>query len=148
MDAGRVQMLRHDRRVEPGATPRRPISTSPTRIGKVQTRLHSGLFFDETATLCHWHVPATHYLEAWSDARTVDGTVSIVQPLIQPLYTGKSAHEIVATMSEMPDRAGYDIVREFWMRSRRHVRRRRVRKAWRGWLHDGIDPGHGASAGR
>ena len=76
--------------------------------------MHSGLFFDETATLSHWHIPAAHYLEAWSDARTIDGTVSIVQPLIQPLYGGKSAHEVIATMSERPERAGYDVVREYW----------------------------------
>ena len=63
-------------------------------MSKVALRVHSGLFFDETATLSHWHVPAAHYLEAWSDARTIDGTVSIVQPLIQPLYGGKSAHEV------------------------------------------------------
>ena len=83
-------------------------------IRSVALRIHSGLFFDETARLCHWHIPAAHYLEAWSDARTIDGTVSIVQPLIQPLYGGKSAHEIVATLSERPERNGYDIVREFW----------------------------------
>ena len=62
----------------------------------------------------HWHVPAAHYLEAWSDVRSIDGTVSIVQPLIQPLYGGKSAHEVVATLSERPERNGYDIVREYW----------------------------------
>ena len=76
--------------------------------------MHSGLFFDETATLSHWHIPAAHYLEAWSDARTIDGTVSIVQPLIQPLYGGKSAHEVIATMSDRPERNGYDVVREYW----------------------------------
>ena len=81
---------------------------------KVALVVHSGLFFDETATLSHWHVPATHFLEAWSDARTLDGTVSIVQPLIQPLYGGKSAHELIAAMSDRPERAGYDIVREYW----------------------------------
>ena len=83
-------------------------------IQKVALRMHSGLFFDETARQCQWHIPAAHYLEAWSDARTIDGTTSIVQPLIQPLYGGKSAHEIVATLSDRPERNGYDIVREYW----------------------------------
>ena len=116
INAGRVQML-----VIVGES--NPVQTAPADLkfaeamSKVQTRFHSGLFFDETATLCHWHVPAAHYLEAWSDARTVDGTVSIVQPLIQPLYGGKSAHEIVQTLLERPERPGYDLVREFWMAS-------------------------------
>ena len=114
MNAGRVQML-----VIVGES--NPVQTAPADLNfadamsKVQTRFHSGLFLDETATLCHWHVPAAHYLEAWSDARTVDGTVTIVQPLIQPMYGGKSAHEIVQTLLERPERNGYDIVREYWM---------------------------------
>ena len=39
--------------------------------------------------LCHWHIPETHYLESWSDARAYDGTVTIIQPLIAPLYDGQ-----------------------------------------------------------
>ncbi len=113
IDAGKVQML-----VIIGES--NPVLSAPAdfkfaeAMGKVALRIHSGLFNDETATLSQWHVPAAHYLEAWSDARTIDGTVSIVQPLIQPMYGGKSAHEIVATMSDRPERAGYDIVREYW----------------------------------
>ena len=116
INAGRVQML-----IIIGES--NPVQTAPADLkfaeamSKVQTRFHSGLFVDETATLCHWHVPAAHYLEAWSDARTIDGTVSIVQPLIQPMYGGKSAHEIVQTLLERPERPGYDLVREFWMAS-------------------------------
>jgi Fe-S-cluster-containing dehydrogenase component len=114
MNAGRVQML-----LIVGES--NPVQTAPADLNfadamsKVQTRFHSGMFLDETATLCHWHVPAAHFLEAWSDARTVDGTVSIVQPLIQPMYNGKSAHEIVQTLLERPERSGYDLVREYWM---------------------------------
>ncbi len=83
-------------------------------IQSVALRIHSGLFFDETARQCQWHIPAAHYLEAWSDARTIDGTVSIVQPLIQPLYGGKSAHEMIATLSDRPERNGSDVVRDYW----------------------------------
>jgi MoCo/4Fe-4S cofactor protein with predicted Tat translocation signal len=113
INAGSVQML-----VIIGES--NPVHTAPAdlkfaeAIRKVNLVVHSGMFFDETATYSHWHIPAAHYLEAWSDARSIDGTVSIVQPLIQPLYGGKSAHEIVATMSDRPERAGYDIVREYW----------------------------------
>ena len=113
IDAGRVQML-----VIIGES--NPVMSAPAdfkfaeAMNKVALRVHSGLFFDETATLSHWHVPTAHYLEAWSDARSFDGTVSIVQPLIQPLYGGKSAHEIIATLSDRPERNGYDVVREFW----------------------------------
>ncbi len=113
IDAGRVQML-----VIIGES--NPVLSAPAdfkfaeAMSKVALRIHSGLFFDETATLSHWHVPGTHYLEAWSDARSFDGTVSIVQPLIQPLYGGKSAHEVLATLSDRPERNGYDVVREYW----------------------------------
>ena len=67
--------------------------------GKVPLRVHHGLYQDETAELCQWHVPATHELESWGDARAYDGTVSIIQPLIAPLYNGKSAIEFVALLS-------------------------------------------------
>jgi MoCo/4Fe-4S cofactor protein with predicted Tat translocation signal len=141
MDAGRVQLL-----LMIGES--NPVLTAPAdlkfadAIAKVAMRAHSGLFLDETATLSHWHVPGTHYLEAWSDARTIDGTVSIVQPLIQPMYGGKSAHEVVATLSETPDRPGYDIVRDFWMRQPQgSTDAAAFEKAWRVWLHDGLIPG-------
>ena len=57
-------------------------------------RAHLGLYEDETSALCQWHIPEAHFLEAWSDVRSDDGTVTIIQPLIAPLYGGKSAHEV------------------------------------------------------
>lgn len=83
--------------------------------GKVPTRVHLGHHFDETAEICQWHVPAKHYLESWADARAFDGTVSLVQPLVEPLYDGKSATEVLQLFfRENFDKKDYDIVREYW----------------------------------
>ena len=113
MDAGRVQMLLMIGEAN-------PVFTAPAdwkfgdALKRVPLRAHSGLFYDETAEQCQWHVPSTHYLEMWSDARSFDGTVSIVQPLLQPMYGGKSPHEVIATLSDRAERTGYDVVREYW----------------------------------
>src|SRR6185436_4627907 len=86
-------------------------------LGKVRLRAHVGQYEDETAEKCQWHVPEAHYLEMWSDVRADDGTVTIVQPLIAPLYNGKSLHEILAAFAESGgERPGYDVVREYWAR--------------------------------
>jgi len=83
-------------------------------IRRVKLAIHLGLYEDETSELCHWHIPAAHFLESWSDARAYDGTVSIVQPLIAPLYDGKTAHEMLAVLSGQPNRTSHDIVHDFW----------------------------------
>jgi molybdopterin-containing oxidoreductase family iron-sulfur binding subunit len=80
---------------------------------KVALRVHLGLYEDETAARCHWHIPEAHYLESWSDVRADDGTVTIIQPLIAPLYGGKSAHEVIAALSGA-ERPAYDLVRAYW----------------------------------
>ena len=77
-------------------------------------RLHYGLHQDETAELCQWHVNAAHALEAWSDGRAYDGSVCLVQPLIAPLYDGKSAHEVVAALMGQSTLTGYEILRTYW----------------------------------
>jgi molybdopterin-containing oxidoreductase family iron-sulfur binding subunit len=69
---------------------------------KVPRRIHLGLYRDETAQLCDWHLPMAHALESWSDLRAWDGTVSIVQPLIEPLYAGRSMHQLLAAMLGQP----------------------------------------------
>jgi MoCo/4Fe-4S cofactor protein with predicted Tat translocation signal len=84
------------------------------RLNKVKLRAHLSLYNNETSDICHWHIPATHYLESWGDARSYDGTVTIVQPLIAPLYEGRTAHEVLALFSENYDRKPYDIVKEYW----------------------------------
>jgi MoCo/4Fe-4S cofactor protein with predicted Tat translocation signal len=87
------------------------------RMNKIPLRIHLGQYVDETAELCHWHVTEKHYLEAWGDTRAFDGTVTIVQPLVQPLYGGKSAHEVAQVFfRENFDRTDLDIVKDFWPR--------------------------------
>ena len=81
------------------------------KSSKVALRVYLGLYQNETAQLCHWNINEAHYLEAWSDARAYDGTVSLVQPLIAPLYAGKSAHELLSALLGEQTPAGYDIVR-------------------------------------
>jgi molybdopterin-containing oxidoreductase family iron-sulfur binding subunit len=101
-----------------------PVYSAPGDLGlrqkimRAKLRVHLGLYADETAQLCHWHIPEAHYLEAWSDARAYDGTVSIVQPLIAPLYRGRSKHEFLAAFTERAEASGYELVREFWRANR------------------------------
>ena len=77
-------------------------------------RIHHGLYADETAAFCQWHLPATHYLENWGDGRAADGTATLVQPLIEPLYGGKSWIELLALVAGRGEVKGHDVVREHW----------------------------------
>ncbi|MCI0415384.1 TAT-variant-translocated molybdopterin oxidoreductase [bacterium] len=106
-------------------------------LGKIDLRIHLSLYNDETSDICHWHIPEAHFLEMWSDARAYDGTVSIIQPLITPLYGGKSAHELFAAMSGSLDPNGYDIVRSYWQQQAPAD----FEKFWRRSLHDGVIAG-------
>ncbi|HEX7004407.1 MAG TPA: TAT-variant-translocated molybdopterin oxidoreductase [Trueperaceae bacterium] len=97
-----------------------PVYTAPGSVDfaaaleRVPFSAHLGLYYDETAELCSWHVPQAHYLETWSDIRAFDGTVTIMQPLISTFYGGRSEHELLATALGEPDARSYDIVREYW----------------------------------
>jgi MoCo/4Fe-4S cofactor protein with predicted Tat translocation signal len=107
-------------------------------MDKVPLRIHLGLYEDETAERCHWHIPEAHPLEAWSDARAVDGTVSIVQPLIAPLYGGTSVHELLAGFTARQDETAYDTVRERW---KAELGAADFEKRWPRALHDGVVAG-------
>jgi MoCo/4Fe-4S cofactor protein with predicted Tat translocation signal len=104
------------------------------KSNKVPLRVHLGLYQNETAELCQWHVNQAHELEAWGDARAYDGTVSIIQPLIAPLYNGKSALEFVALLSGQADASGYDLVRAYWQKQHTGAD---FEQFWRKSLHDG-----------
>ncbi|MBI4459620.1 MAG: molybdopterin oxidoreductase, partial [Acidobacteria bacterium] len=136
MDAGKVEWL-----VILGGN---PVYNAPVdfefgrRLLGIPVRMHLGLYPDETSALCHWHIPEAHYLEAWSDTRAFDGAASIVQPLIAPLWNGKSAHELLAAFTDQPERSGYDIVREYWKTQRSETD---FEFFWRKSLNDGIVEG-------
>src|SRR6185437_1753992 len=97
-----------------------PVYTAPaslnflTAMRKARLVVRVGQFFDETSRWSHWHIPETHFLETWSDTRAFDGTTTIQQPLIEPLYYGKSGHEVLSILIGKPDENGHEIVKEFW----------------------------------
>jgi molybdopterin-containing oxidoreductase family iron-sulfur binding subunit len=83
-------------------------------MAKVPHTIALGHSVDETSSRAEWHIPRAHYLESWGDARAVGGTLSVVQPLILPLFGGRTAVELLGLMIVDKDRPGYDIVRETW----------------------------------
>ena len=105
---------------------------------RVRLRVHLGLYDNETSHLCHWHINAAHYLESWGDIRAYDGTASIIQPLIAPLYDGKSPSEILAILLGQPGRTTHDLVRNYWQRQNLA---KDFEPFWERALHDGIIAG-------
>jgi molybdopterin-containing oxidoreductase family iron-sulfur binding subunit len=59
-----------------------------TGLGRVKTSIHLADYVNETSQKTTWHIPRAHFLEAWGDTLTWDGTVTLAQPLIAPLYGG------------------------------------------------------------
>jgi len=79
--------------------------------------LHLAMYCNETSTACKWHVPKTHELEHWSDLRAFDGTITIVQPLLLPLYNGCSPHRLLSWLLADSPQDPYDMLRQFHQRS-------------------------------
>ncbi len=119
-----------------------PAYDAPAELGfadalmksSIPMRVHLGLYNDETGQLCHWHVNEAHYLESWGDTRAYDGTVSIVQPLIAPLYGGKSIYEMIALIGGQSDLSGHDVVQNYWKGKRAGAD---FDSFWRKSLNDG-----------
>ena len=117
-----------------------------SQMQKVRFRLHIGSYVDETAALATWHVPQSHPLESWSDLRATDGTASIVQPLIRPLYQTYTDHELLALLAGDADARSYDLVRDTWRDTWRSTAGGGDFETW--WqraLHDGIIAGTAAA---
>ncbi|MCP4573606.1 MAG: TAT-variant-translocated molybdopterin oxidoreductase [bacterium] len=137
-----------------------PVKTHPADLGfnaaldRAEHRIYLGSHDDATAKACHWHVPQAHYLESWGDATSWDGTHMAVQPLIQPLYGGKTAAELLSLLLDETPRGGWQIARDTF-----HARRggqgpapaegtdSGFEKTWRRFLHAGFLDGSGAERG-
>jgi len=125
-----------------------PAYTAPADSGfaealsRVPFRIHLAPSVNETSWQCHWHVPEAHVLESWSDARAYDGTATILQPVIAPLYEGRTAHEVIAAAAGDPGRSSYDLVRDHWKRERDS---REFEAFWQRALHDGVVQGSARS---
>jgi MoCo/4Fe-4S cofactor protein with predicted Tat translocation signal len=107
---------------------------STLKSNAVNLKVFLGTHRNETAELCQWHVPEAHYLESWSDARAYDGTASIIQPLIEPLYGGKTAHEIIAILAGQSGISGHDLIQSYWQKQHSGAD---FDAYWRKSLHDG-----------
>jgi molybdopterin-containing oxidoreductase family iron-sulfur binding subunit len=138
MDSGKVDLL-----LMLGSN---PVYDAPhdldfvSKLKRVPMAIQLSQYFDETSAWCQWHVAESHYLETWSDVRAHDGTASIIQPLVAPLYHTHSAHEVVAAFSDKPGLPAYEAVRAYWTEASVHLESS-VDTAWRKWLNDGLIPG-------
>ena len=134
MNAGKVQWLL--------ILDANPVYSSPVdlkfaeALGKVPKSAHLGSHVDETAQIATWHINSAHYLETWSDARAYDGTLSVIQPMIDPLYGGKSAHDVMQTLLDDPARSTYATVQANWQSQLSG--KGDFESAWRKVLHDGF----------
>jgi MoCo/4Fe-4S cofactor protein with predicted Tat translocation signal len=105
------------------------------RIRKAKLRVHLGLFADETSEACQWHLPEAHFLETWGDARAFDGTVTIQQPLIEPLYGGRSMLQVLNMLTDKPLANPYDLVKGYWNGQHKGED---FEAWWRRAVHDGM----------
>lgn len=83
-------------------------------LQRVALKIHAGLYVDETAVRSDWHLPLAHPLESWADARSMDGTVSLIQPVTDPIYDGRAPAEILSLLMDPQPQAGRDLLRAHW----------------------------------
>jgi MoCo/4Fe-4S cofactor protein with predicted Tat translocation signal len=104
-------------------------------LDKVKLRIQLSDYKNDTTDFMHWHIPEAHYLEAWSDARAYDGTASVIQPMILPLYEGKSAHELLAIFTDQAGLSSYEVVQTYWKSQHPTAD---FETWWRTSVHDGF----------
>lgn len=110
-------------------------------LANVPFSVHLGLYADETAAASTWHINQTSYLESWGDARAFDGTVTIQQPLIAPIYGGRSAIDLVNALAGSPN-SDFQTVQAYWQGQGLPGD---FGTTWQQILHDGIVPGTAAA---
>ncbi|HEX6465298.1 MAG TPA: TAT-variant-translocated molybdopterin oxidoreductase, partial [Vicinamibacterales bacterium] len=156
MDAGQVDLL-----VILGGN---PVFTAPSdldfasKLAKVPLSISYGLYLDETSARCHWNLPEAHAFESWSDARAYDGTVTVMQPLIAPLYEGRTLQEVLAAFIDAQGgRSAHDLVKDYWTRAYNGSvggftitdssgqKFKSAESMWKHVLHDGWVPGTGGA---
>jgi Fe-S-cluster-containing dehydrogenase component len=127
-----------------------PVYTAPADfklaqlLQRVPTTIYHGLYNDETAAVCGTMIPATHPLETWGDARALDGTVSIVQPLISPLWGAFTESQVLAAFLDEGDVTPHELTRRYWYGQRPSDQASAFDAAWEKWLADGVLPGTAA----
>ncbi len=135
MNAGRVQLL--------AIIGGNPVYNAPSdfkfadAMDKVPVTIRLGLYEDETSEYCTWHLPMSHPLESWGDLSAFDGTASLIQPLIAPLYGGRSPIEFLGDLNGS-FRDGFEIVQEYWRGQANVVN---FDNWWERALNDGTVPG-------
>jgi MoCo/4Fe-4S cofactor protein with predicted Tat translocation signal len=128
-----------------------PVYAAPADIDfgsaleKAGVSIHLGLYANETALRCHWHIPEAHTLESWGDARCFDGTASIIQPLIAPLWAGRSALELMTALgAKLEDgvQTGHEAVMAYWrtrwLEKNKGKDESEFDGVWQKWLRDGV----------
>ncbi|PHX95234.1 MAG: hydrogenase [Pedosphaera sp.] len=127
-----------------GANPAYTASETWSQIAKsAKTIVHLGSHEDETGKAATWHLPAAHYLESWGDARTSDGTVVAIQPLIAPLFAGLTEAEVLGHLLGNPIANSYSLTRETFAALTGGAL---DEEKWKKFLHDGLLVGSAAPA--
>ena len=127
-----------------GANPAYTASETWSQIAKsAKTIVHLGSHEDETGKTATWHLPAAHYLESWGDARTSDGTVVAIQPLIAPLFAGLTEAEVLGHLLGNPIANSYSLTRETFAAL---IGGALDEEKWKKFLHDGLLVGSAAPA--
>jgi molybdopterin-containing oxidoreductase family iron-sulfur binding subunit len=113
-----------------------PAGTFADVASRVRNVAYLGLYENETAAAAHWFVPAAHYLETWNDACALDGIRSPVQPVVRPIFGGRSEIEVLAAMAGAPGDP-YSLLRERWKR----LGIASDDASWRAIIINGVVPG-------